>query len=117
MLGRPSCPVPDGDDVIIVYGDDGGVQVLGLSSVINISGFEAGIDKLIINALDGDDVVEASGLDAGLVFEADGGEGSDILIGGERADTLFGGNGDDVLIGGNGLDILFGGAGDNVVIQ
>jgi Ca2+-binding RTX toxin-like protein len=107
----------NGDDVILVVGDDGGVQVLGLSAVINITGFEAGLDKLIINALDGDDVVEASGLDAGLVFEADGGEGNDILIGGERADTLYGGNGDDVLLGGNGIDLLFGGTGDNVVIQ
>jgi Ca2+-binding RTX toxin-like protein len=107
----------NGDDVILVVGDDGGVQVLGLSATVNITGFEAGLDKLIIHALDGDDVVEASGLDAGLVFEADGGEGNDILVGSERADTLYGGNGDDVLIGGNGIDLLFGGAGDNVIFQ
>jgi Ca2+-binding RTX toxin-like protein len=107
----------NGDDIILVVGDDGGVSVLGLSATVNITGFEAGLDKLIIQALDGEDVVEASGLDAGLVFEADGGDGNDILVGSARADTLYGGNGDDVLIGGLGIDLLFGGAGDNVIFQ
>ena len=106
------------DDVILVYGDNGGVSVLGLGAQVNITGFEAGLDRLIINALDGDDVVEASGLlDVGLVFQADGGDGNDVLIGSDGNDTLLGGLGDDVLIGGLGLDILDGGAGVNVVIQ
>jgi len=106
-----------GDDVILVVGDDGGVSVIGLNQVVNITGFEVGVDKLIINALGGDDVVEASGLNAGIVFQADGGDGDDILLGGAGGDTLLGGLGDDVLIGGAGLDILDGGPGINVVIQ
>jgi Ca2+-binding RTX toxin-like protein len=75
-------------------------------------------DQIIINALAGDDVVEASGLAAGAAsLTVNGGDGNDVLIGSDGADTLKGGGGDDVLIGGAGLDILDGGPGDNVVIQ
>ena len=81
-------------------------------------GAEAANDRLIVNALGGDDVVEASGLSAtaiGLV--ENGGDGADVLIGGAGNDTLSGGAGDDVLIGGPGQDILDGGPGDNILIQ
>jgi Ca2+-binding RTX toxin-like protein len=73
---------------------------------------------LIVNALGGDDVVDASGLTAtaiGLV--ENGGDGAYVLIGGAGNDTLSGGAGDDVLIGGPGQDLLDGGIGDNIVIQ
>ena len=79
---------------------------------------EAANDRLTVNALAGDDVVDASGLAAGAIqLTADGGDGDDVLIGGDGDDTLLGGAGDDVLIGGPGVDILDGGAGDNVVIN
>ena len=73
---------------------------------------------LTVNALAGDDVVDASGLaaDRGPAHR-DGGDGDDVLIGGAGNDTLLGGAGDDVLLGGPGTDILDGGPGDNVVIQ
>ena len=70
---------------------------------MNITGAEAANDRLTVNALAGDDVVEASGLAAGAIqLTADGGDGDDILIGGAGNDTLLGGDGDDVLIGGAG---------------
>jgi Ca2+-binding RTX toxin-like protein len=107
-----------GDDVALVVGDASGVSVLGLAAQINITGAEAANDRLVINALAGDDVVEASGLAAdGIQLTADGGDDNDVLIGGDGADVLLGGDGDDVLLGGLGLDILDGGLGDNVVIQ
>ena len=85
---------------------------------VNITGAEAANDRLTVNALAGDDVVEASGLAAGAIqLTADGGDGDDVLIGGAGNDVLAGGAGDDVLIGGPGLDILDGGPGDNIVIQ
>ena len=72
----------------------------------------------MVQALAGDDVVEASGLAAGAIrLTADGGDGNDVLIGSAGNDTLRGGTGDDVLIGGAGLDILDGGPGDNILIQ
>jgi Ca2+-binding RTX toxin-like protein len=105
-----------GDDVVIVAGDNGMLSVLGLSTQVNIFNFEAH-DKLIINTLGGDDVIEASSLFAGISITGNGGEGDDVLLGGEGADVLNGDAGDDVLIGGLGIDILNGGTGDNILIQ
>jgi Ca2+-binding RTX toxin-like protein len=106
----------NGDDVVLVTGDNGGVSILGLAAQVNITGFDTG-DRIVINTLAGDDLVEASGLDAVIALTADGGNDDDVLVGSARADVLNGGAGDDVLVGGDGLDILDGGAGDNVVIQ
>ena len=108
----------NGDDVVLAAGDSTGVAVVGLAAQVNISGAEAANDRLTINALGGDDVVEASGLVAGAIqLTADGGDGADILIGGAGNDMLLGSNGDDVIIGGGGTDIIDGGAGDDVEIQ
>jgi Ca2+-binding RTX toxin-like protein len=108
----------NGDDVILVAGDAGGVAVVGLAAQVNITHAEATNDRLTINALAGDDVVAASGLAAAAIqLTEDGGDGADVLIGGAGNDILLGGAGDDVLLGGPGLDILDGGPGDNIVIQ
>ena len=108
----------NGDDVALVVGDASGTSVFGLAAQVNITGAEAANDRVVINALAGDDVVEGSGLAAGAIqLAADGGDGADVLIGGDGADVLLGGAGDDVLIGGLGIDVLDGGGGDNVVIQ
>lgn len=104
-----------GNDVIRVVNENGVVKVLGLASEVTISGFEAN-DRLVINGLGGDDVIEATGL-SGLQLTANGGDGDDVLLGSAGDDTLTGGAGDDVLIGGPGLDVLDGGPGSNVVIQ
>jgi Ca2+-binding RTX toxin-like protein len=102
----------------VVGGDANGVVVAGLAARVNISHAEPANDRLIVNALAGDDVVDASALVANaILLTADGGDGNDVLIGSQGNDTLLGGNGNDVLIGGPGLDILNGGPGNNVVIQ
>ena len=108
----------NGDDVVLAVGDASGVSVLGLATTINITGFEAGLDRIVINALGGEDVIEASGLAAGAIqLTADGGGGNDVLVGGDGNDVLIGGDGDDVLVGGLGVDVLDGGPGDNTLIQ
>ena len=108
----------NGNDAIIVAGDASGVAVLGLATQVNIAGAEAANDRLTINALAGDDVVDATGLSAGVIgLTADGGDGDDVLIGSAGNDTLNGGAGDDVLIGGPGQDVLDGGPGNNILIQ
>lgn len=108
----------NGDDAIVVAGDANGASVLGLAAQINITGAEAANDRLSINALVGDDVIEGSALAVGAIqFAGDGGEGDDVLIGGAGNDSLLGGAGDDVLIGGPGQDVLDGGEGDDIEIQ
>jgi Ca2+-binding RTX toxin-like protein len=108
----------DADDVILVVGDAGGVTVFGLGAQINIAGFEAANDRLVINGLGGDDVIEASGVGAGSIqLTLNGGADNDILIGGDGNDVLTGGDGDDVLLGGPGTDVLDGQIGDDIEIQ
>ena len=107
----------NGADVILVTGDSNGVTISGLATTVHITGFEAANDRIIINGLGGDDVIEASGLAAVIQFTADGGADDDILVGSDGNDVLLGGPGDDVLVGGPGLDVLDGGPGDNTVIQ
>jgi Ca2+-binding RTX toxin-like protein len=106
-----------GNDAIAVAGDSSGVAVSGLVALVRITGAEAANDQLQINALGGDDAVDASGLAAGAIqFTADGGDGDDVLLGSAGNDTLHGGAGDDILIGGGGQDILDGGLGNNTLI-
>ncbi len=107
-----------GNDVIAVAGDAGHADVLGLAARVHISGAEAANDRLIVNALGGDDVVDASGLTASAIgLVENGGDGNDVLIGGAGNDTLSGGAGDDILNGGPGQDILDGGPGNNILFQ
>ena len=108
----------DDDDVAVVFGDANGTAVIGLAAQVGITGAEAANDRLTINALAGDDVVDASGMSVGAIqLTANGGDGNDVLIGGDGDDVLTGGAGDDVLLGGPGIDIIDGGDGDDVEIQ
>jgi len=103
------------DDVIQIFGDSSSASVVGLATRVNVTTLEPGLDKIQVDALAGDDVIEASGLSLGS--SQIGGEGNDILIGGDGNDTLIGGAGDDVLVGGDGIDVLDGGTGDNILLQ
>jgi Ca2+-binding RTX toxin-like protein len=107
----------NGDDVVSVAGSGSDMRATGLSAAVSISG-AFGADRLTVEALPGDDVIDASGAAAGaMLLTLDGGDGDDVLLGGAGADTLLGGAGDDVLIGGPGNDTLDGGPGSNVVID
>jgi Ca2+-binding RTX toxin-like protein len=104
-----------GDDVALVFGDANGVSVVGLSTQVNITNAEVANDRLVVNLLAGDDLLEASALPDGLIqLVGDGGEGNDVLVGSDGNDVLLGDAGDDVLFGGPGLDILDGGDGDDI---
>jgi Ca2+-binding RTX toxin-like protein len=107
----------NGDDVAIVSGSGANAQVSGLPAVVSATG--VGIDdRVTVNGLAGDDVLDASSMPAAAALVTlDGGEGDDVLLGGAGNDTLLGGPGDDVLLGGAGNDILDGGEGGNVVID
>jgi Ca2+-binding RTX toxin-like protein len=108
----------DGDDAVSIVGSGPNVQVSGLRAQVRVSGAIAGSDRVAVNGLGGADVLDASGLSAdSALLTLDGGEGDDVLIGGNGNDTLLGGGGDDVLIGGPGIDTLDGGTGDNIVLD
>jgi Ca2+-binding RTX toxin-like protein len=108
----------NGDDVLVVAGNPSRTSVVGLAARVSIAGAEAASDRLTVNALAGDDVLDASGVATGAIqLTLNGGDGDDIIVGGDGDDTLLGGSGDDVLIGGPGNDSLDGGAGDDVVID
>jgi Ca2+-binding RTX toxin-like protein len=105
------------DDFIAVSGAAGQADVLGLAATVHIAGAEAANDRLVVQALGGDDVVDASALGADAIqLTADGGDGNDVLIGGASNHTLLGGAGDDILIAGTGQHVLDGGTGHNTLL-
>jgi Ca2+-binding RTX toxin-like protein len=108
----------NGDDIAVVAGQGSNLEVVGLATHITVSGTESALDRITILALDGSDVVDASGIAAGsMALSVDGGVGDDVLIGGDGNDTISGGEGDDVLLGGPGFDTLDGGPGDDTLID
>lgn len=97
-----------GVDLFGAAGDSGGVTVFGLKAKVNIFSAEQAIDRLTLNGLGGDDVIDATSLEAdGLRLTMNGGLGADTLIGGE---------GNDILNGGDGADTASMGAGDDTFV-
>jgi Ca2+-binding RTX toxin-like protein len=85
---------------------------------VQVAHAEPAGDTLALNALAGNDGVDASALQANAVkLAVDGGPGNDALTGSAGNDSLLGGDGDDTLRGGPGLDVLDGGGGTNVLVQ
>jgi len=83
---------------------------------LNILEFDsAGIEKIIINGTDGDDMLFVDG-SITLDTELRGYDGNDKLIGARGNDSLLGGNGDDTLVGNFGDDTLEGGAGNDFLV-
>lgn len=106
----------NGDDAVTISLVNGNLVVDGLASQVVISNFEGNLDRLVINGLAGDDVIDASALLSGFAFNANGGAGNDVLLGGAGSDVMTGGDGDDVLLGAAGDDVLDGGDGEDVLI-
>jgi Ca2+-binding RTX toxin-like protein len=97
-----------GADVFGVAGDAGGINVFGLSSRVNIFNQEVQSDRLTLNGLGGDDVIDASSLEAtGIQLTMNGGLGADVFLGSE---------GNDLINGGDGNDTAFMGAGDDTFV-
>lgn len=105
-------------DIVTINGQNRVAEVVGLPARVTVDGAGPSTDRVTVNALDGDDVVDAAGVVAGAVLlTLSGGAGDDVLLGGAGDDTILGGANDDVLLGGPGNDVLDGGAGDDVEIQ
>jgi len=94
-----------GADQIAVATSNLLTTVSGLPAQVQITGADAGLDQLQLQAGAGDDTINASALKAGLFqFSANGGLGSDLFVGSA---------GDDVFTGGRGNDVGLMGAGDD----
>src|SRR5262249_22863043 len=94
-------------DTITVASDASGIVIGGLHAQVNLFGADA-TDQLTIDGQGGDDVINASALDAGkIALTLNGGTGDDVLIGSA---------GDDQIIGGTGNDIASMGAGDDTFV-
>ena len=84
---------------------------------MTIDGAEGANDSLVINALGGNDTINASGLAAGVIkLTIDGGDGNDTITGSDGADTLIAGAGNDVVTGGRGNDVALLGDGNDQFI-
>lgn len=95
-------------------GDAGGVSVFGLSSEVRIFHAEQANDRLTLNGLGGDDLIDATSLEAdGIQLAINGGLGLDTLTGGEGSDLISGGDGDDVALMGAGDDRFVWNPGDD----
>lgn len=103
---------PGIDTLILTSGDDVLVASDALSPSNEIySPRIAYID--IVEAGDGNDVVDFSGVDS-VAVTINGGNGNDVLGGSSGNDTLNGGTDNDSLFGAAGDDTLNGGTGDDV---
>src|SRR6185369_4044808 len=88
--------------------DAGGVSVFGLKARVNIFYPEQANDRLTLNGQGGDDVLNATSLEAdGMQLTMNGGLGADVFLGSE---------GNDLVNGGDGNDAAFLGAGDDVFV-
>jgi len=117
-----------GADHISVVSSGASVVVNGLAAQVTIAGSEGANDSLVVHGLDGNDVINASGLHAGQInLTLDGGAGNDTITGSDGNDVLIGGVGNDVLRGGagddtfvwnpgDGSDVLDGGAGNDTLV-
>jgi Ca2+-binding RTX toxin-like protein len=104
----------DAADAIVATGHAGTAQVTGLAATVNVVHADAARDGLTVNALGGNDRVNASALTADAIgLTLDGGAGDDTLLGGAGADRLVGGDGNDTVDGNQGADVAFLGAGDD----
>jgi Ca2+-binding RTX toxin-like protein len=104
----------NGADVFGAAGDAGGINVFGLQAAVNIFFQEQANDRLTLNALGGDDVVNASSLEAdGIQLTQNGGLGNDLFIGSEGDDLINGGDGDDTALMGAGDDVFVWNPGDD----
>jgi Ca2+-binding RTX toxin-like protein len=104
----------NGADVFGVTGDAGGINVFGLTANVNVFFQEQANDRLTLNGLGGDDVIDATSLEAdGIQLTMNGGLGNDIILGSEGDDLINGGDGNDVALIGAGDDTFVWNPGDD----
>ncbi|PJG57155.1 calcium-binding protein [Bradyrhizobium forestalis] len=108
-----SVDATQGADTFGVSGNAGGVTVFGLHAATHLTSMDA-TDQLTLNGLAGDDVIDASGLAAGVLqLTVNGGIGNDTIRGSQGDDLINGGDGNDVALMGAGNDTFVWNPGDD----
>ena len=101
-------------DQITVAGAGGSVSVTGLSAQVTLTGTEGANNSLHINALGGNDTINAAGLAAGqLALTIDGGAAMTRSSAVPATTSLIGGDGNDFVDGNQGSDTALLGAGND----
>jgi hypothetical protein len=95
----------NGTDTVIINGNT--VTINGANQT-----FTGG--KVVVYGGPGTDVIGVIGSTT-KALEAHGGDGNDVLSGGNGADVLIGDAGNDIIAGGGGRDLLIGGSGSDLV--
>ena len=126
LASPPGSGTGDGQpDTVTIEGTAGGnhitiansgasIAVSGLAAQVTIDGAEGANDSIVIQALGGNDTINASALAAGeIMLTIDGGDGNDTITGSQGDDVLLGGDGDDNVIGGRGEDVALLGSGND----
>jgi Ca2+-binding RTX toxin-like protein len=102
-----------GDDRVSIASSGAFVLVNGLPEQVFVAGAEGGNDQLVMNGGAGNDVINASALNAGQVnLTINGGDGDDVITGSQGNDTVIGGRGNDTAILGAGNDVFVWNPGD-----
>jgi len=109
----------NGNDVISVVASAAAIGINGLAAAVSMQNADAALDRLTIQALAGDDVIDASALPAGRIgLTLLGGLGADVFLGSAGGDTVQGGDGNDTALLGAGDDVFVWSPGDdNDVIE
>jgi Ca2+-binding RTX toxin-like protein len=108
-----------GADAFGAASDASGINVSGLQAAVRILGQEQASDRLTLNALGGDDAVNASTLPAdGIQLTLNGGLGVDLLRGSDGDDLVNGGDGNDTaLLGAGDDDFVWSPGDDNDIVE
>jgi hypothetical protein len=103
-----------GDEFFGVTGDAGGVSTFGLHAKVNVFNLDPASDKLTLNGLGGEDLIDSKSLEAdGTVLTVNGGLGFDVFLGGEGDELFNGGDGNDLALMGAGDDAFVWNPGDD----
>ncbi|HTU13021.1 MAG TPA: hypothetical protein VMG08_19180 [Allosphingosinicella sp.] len=101
-------------DTVTVSSAAGVVAVSGLPAVVSLFDVEGPNDRLILNGLGGDDIINATALQTGLVaLTVNGGLGADLITGSAGNDLVNGGDGNDTAFLGGGDDRFVWNPGDD----
>ncbi|NER50034.1 MAG: calcium-binding protein, partial [Symploca sp. SIO1A3] len=112
----------DNNEIFLLQGTNNSSKETVTISALGYTQNYAGVNKIVANAGELDDVIEVEKIVVPVEFsggsgndQLSGGEGNDVINGDSGDDRLFGGGGDDLLSGASGNDVIFAGDGNDSV--